>query len=312
MRWAVPEAEYMDPGTLGCQGCGGALSMRQVLKQVGDNAIAVLPACCWSIIDGPWPLHAVNIPVLHTAFETAAVVATGVKAAKQMQGKDTTVVAWAGDGGTFDIGLQALSGAAERNEDILFICYDNEAYMNTGIQRSSATPAGTWTTTTPEQRPEARPKKDIMAIVAAHRIPYAATATVAYPEDLARKVRTAVDMQGGMRFLHLLAACPPGWKMPADQAIEAMRRAVQAKVFPLYEVRDGATTTITVWPDREIPLEHYLELQGRFTPLLGDAKLLDVVRQDVGRRWRTLVARHEASLAPVEPPLVVPAAAAEL
>ncbi len=295
MRWAVPEAEFMDPGTLGCQGCGGALSMRMVLKEVGDDAVAVLPACCWSIIDGPWPVHALNIPVLHTAFETAAVVATGIKAAKQVQGKDTTVLAWAGDGGTFDIGLQALSGAAERNEDILFVCYDNEAYMNTGIQRSSATPVGTWTTTTPNERPEPRPKKDIMGIMAAHRIPYAATATAAYPDDLARKVQTAVETKGGMRFLHLLSACPPGWKMPADQAIEAMRRAVNSTIFPLYEVRDGRDTNITQWPNPVIPVEEYFELQGRFKPLLADEQMLDYVRTDVADRWHDLVGRHERS-----------------
>jgi pyruvate/2-oxoacid:ferredoxin oxidoreductase beta subunit len=296
MRWAVPEAENMDPGTLGCQGCGGALSMRLVLKEIGDeDVVAVLPACCWSIIDGPWPLHALNIPVFHTAFETAAVVATGVKAAKRIQGKDTTVIAWAGDGGTFDIGLQALSGAAERNEDIVFVCYDNEAYMNTGIQRSSATPLGTWTTTTPDQRPEPRPKKDIMAIMAAHRIPYAATATAAYPDDLARKVRTALAAKGGMRFLHILSVCPPGWKMPADQAIEAMRRAVQSNVFPLYEVHHGRATTITHWPDRTIPVEDYFSIQGRFSPLLADAVMLESVRRDVDERWQSLVERHERS-----------------
>ena len=300
MRWAVPEAEFMDPGTLGCQGCGGALSMRMVLKEVGDDAAAVLPACCWSIIDGPWPLHSLNIPVLHTAFETAAVVATGIKAAKRHQGKDTTVIAWAGDGGTFDIGLQALSGAAERNEDILYVCYDNEAYMNTGIQRSSATPVGTWTTTTPDERPEPRPKKDIMAIMAAHRIPYAATATSAYPDDLARKVRTAVAARGGMRFLHVLSACPPGWKMPADQAIEAMRRAVLSKVFPLYELRNGRDLTITVWPDREVPIEEYFELQGRFAPLEHEPQTVEQIRSDVAERWQALVDRHERTMALAE------------
>ena len=296
MRWLVPEAEYMDPGTLGCQGCGGALSMRMVLKELGDDAIAVLPACCWSIIDGPWPVHALKIPVFHTAFETAAVVATGIKAAKQIKGKDTTVVAWAGDGGTFDIGLQALSGAAERNEDIIFICYDNEAYMNTGIQRSSATPAGTWTTTTPNERPEPRPKKDIMGIMAAHRIPYAATATVAYPDDLARKVRTAIEAKGGMRFLHLLSACPPGWKMEADNSIEAMRRAVASSVFPLYEVRGGREYRITHWPNPEIPLEDYLTQQGRFTPLLDDGEMLEQVKRSVKEQWWFLVERHHQSM----------------
>ena len=296
MRWLVPEAEYMDPGTLGCQGCGGALSMRMVLKELGDDAIAVLPACCWSIIDGPWPVHALNIPVFHTAFETAAVVATGIKAAKQIKGKDTTVVAWAGDGGTFDIGLQALSGAAERNEDIIFICYDNEAYMNTGIQRSSATPAGTWTTTTPNERPEPRPKKDIMGIMAAHRIPYAATATVAYPDDLAGKVRTAIDAKGGMRFLHLLSACPPGWKMEASDSIEAMRRAVASSVFPLYEVRGGREYRITHWPNPEIPLEDYLTQQGRFAPLLDGGDMLDQAKRNVKEQWWFLVERHHQSM----------------
>ena len=300
MRWLTPEAEHMGLGTLGCQGCGGALSMRLVLKEVGSDAIAVLPACCWSIIDGPWPVHSLDIPVFHTAFETAAVVASGIKAAKQIKGVDTTVLAWAGDGGTFDIGLQALSGAAERNEDIIFICYDNEAYMNTGIQRSSATPAGAWTTTTPDQRPEPRPKKDIMEIMAAHRIPYAATATVAYPDDLARKVRIALEMKGGMRFLHLLSACPPGWRMEADEAIESMRRAVQAKVFPLFEIRHGRRYQITQWPAADATtLEDYLSIQGRFKTLLGDPEMLDKVRAAVEERWEMLVGRHEAGLSVV-------------
>jgi pyruvate/2-oxoacid:ferredoxin oxidoreductase beta subunit len=294
MRWAVPEAEFVDPGTLGCQGCGGALSMRLVMKEIGGDAIAVIPACCWSIVDGPWPLHALQVPVFHTAFETAAVVAAGIKAAKQVRGQDTTVLAWAGDGGTFDIGLQALSGAAERNEDIIFICYDNEAYMNTGIQRSSATPLGTWTTTTPEERPEARPKKDIMGILAAHRIPYAATATAAYPEDLANKVRTALAMKGGMRFLHLLAACPPGWKMEADQTIEAMRRAVQTRIFPLYEVRNGRDYAITHWEPRR-DVSEYFALQGRFDPLLDDERLLKAVSSHVDEQWERLVVRHQRS-----------------
>jgi pyruvate/2-oxoacid:ferredoxin oxidoreductase beta subunit len=224
-----------------------------------------------------------------------------VKAAKRLQGKDTTVVAWAGDGGTFDIGLQALSGAAERNEDILFVCYDNEAYMNTGIQRSSATPQGAWTTTTPEERPEPRPKKDIMGILAAHRIPYAATATAAYPEDLIAKVRAAVAMRGGMRFLHVLAACPPGWRMDADRAIEAMRRAVQSRVFPLYEVRDGRRYTITHWPEEHRPVEEYLSLQGRFASLLADRERLAAVVGDVDERWAWLVEQHERSVSTVSP-----------
>jgi pyruvate/2-oxoacid:ferredoxin oxidoreductase beta subunit len=168
--------------------------------------------------------------------------------------------------------------------------------MNTGIQRSSSTPTGTWTTTTPDQRPEARPKKDIMGIIAAHRIPYAATATAAYPEDLEDKVRAAMEIKGGMRFLHLLSVCPPGWKMEADQAIEVMRRAVRSKVFPLYEVRNGREYNITMWPD-DLPLEEYFKLQGRFKPLLQDPEMLELVRDNVEERWQTLVGRHERSQA---------------
>ena len=291
MRWDVPLNEAVHPGTLGCQGCGGTLAMRLVLKALGPDTVAVLPACCWSIIDGPWPVHALKIPVFHTAFETAAVTAAGIKAAKLHQGKDTTVVAWAGDGGTFDIGIQALSGAAERNEDIIYVCYDNEAYMNTGIQRSSSTPAGAWTTTTPDERPETRPKKDIMAIMAAHQIPYAATATPAFPDDLLAKVARARTITG-TRFLHVLSVCPPGWKLPSGQAIAAMRAAVESRVFPLFEVGDGVDLTITHWPSAEVDPADYFRMQGRFRPLLDDPEALDRVRAGVGRRWEWLVARH--------------------
>ena len=183
LKEIMPHEEFLESGHLACPGCGASLSMRMVLKALGEKTVVALPACCWSIIAGPYPQSSLKLPLYHSAFETGASVASGIKAALLARGDtETTVVAWAGDGGTFDIGLQALSGAAERNEDILYVCYDNEAYMNTGIQRSSATPLGAWTTTTPGAHPEARPKKDILAILAAHRIPYAASATPAYPE----------------------------------------------------------------------------------------------------------------------------------
>lgn len=293
MKWDVPATERIHPGTLGCQGCGGALSMRMVLKALGDDTVAVIPACCWSIIDGPWPVHALRVPVFHTAFETAAVVAAGIKAAKVQQGLHTTVVAWAGDGGTFDIGLQALSGAAERNEDIIYVCYDNEAYMNTGVQRSSSTPVGTWTTTTPDERPETRPKKNIMEILAAHRIPYAATATAAFPEDLIRKANIAKGLRG-TRFLHLLSVCPPGWRMPSELAIDSMRKAVESRVFPLYEIRDGLDVTINHWPDGSVTPEDYFGMQGRFRPLLADQETLGSVKRVVDQQWESLVERHRA------------------
>jgi pyruvate/2-oxoacid:ferredoxin oxidoreductase beta subunit len=294
VKFDMPLDEKIHPGNLGCQGCGGALAMRMVLKALDDDTVAVIPACCWSIIDGPWPLHALKVPVFHTAFETAAIMATGIKAAKLQQGKDTTVIAWAGDGGTFDIGLQALSGAAERNEDIIYVCYDNEAYMNTGVQRSSSTPIGTWTTTTPDERPETRPKKNIMEIMAAHRIPYAATATPAFPDDLLRKVEIAKGLKG-TRFLHILSVCPPGWKMDSGQAIAVMRAAVDSGVFPLYEVRDGLDFTITRWPEDEVEPEAYFGMQGRFRPLLKDPVALGEVRATIDRQWDTLVAKHRAT-----------------
>ncbi len=279
----LPEEEWMTSGHLGCQGCGAALGMRHVLKALGEKTIIVLPACCWSIIAGPYPYSAVRVPVLHTAFETAASTACGVRAALDVQGdRETTVLAWAGDGGTFDIGLQALSGVAERNENILYVCYDNEAYMNTGIQRSSATPSGAWTTTTPDRKEH--PKKDIMQIMAAHRIPYAATASVAYPDDLFRKVTKARSIRG-TRFIHLLTPCPPGWKIPAEMSIRLARLAVLSRVFPLYEIEEGSRYTLSA-VERPVPVSEYLKTQGRFHNLTsGD---FVTFQEEVDRSWARL------------------------
>jgi pyruvate/2-oxoacid:ferredoxin oxidoreductase beta subunit len=227
IREQVPQRDLLVSGHLACPGCGGALAMKLVLNELGPDTILVLPACCWSVIAGPYPQCSVRVPVYHTAFETGAAVASGVRAALDLRGDtDTTVLVWAGDGGTFDIGLQSLSGAAERNENILYRCYDSEAYTNTGIQRSSATPRGAWTTTTPAEQPQSTPKKDILGIMATHRIPYAATTTVAHPLDLLAKVRRAWAMRG-LRFLHILAPCPPGWKYPDEDSLEMARMAVR-------------------------------------------------------------------------------------
>ncbi len=288
----LPDEELMTPGHLGCQGCGAALGMRHVLKALGEQTIIVLPACCWSIIAGPFPYSAVKVPVLHTAFETAASTACGVRAALDVKGdRETTVLAWAGDGGTFDIGLQALSGAAERDENILYVCYDNEAYMNTGIQRSSATPEGAWTTTTPGRKQH--PKKDIMQILAAHRIPYAATASVAYPEDLFRKVRKARGIRG-TRFIHLLTPCPPGWKIPAELSVRLARMAVLSRVFPLYEIEEGSRYTLST-VEEPIPVADYVRAQGRFHNLTSSD--LVAFQEEVDRSWarlRSLAADWEA------------------
>jgi len=278
-----PEEEFITPGHLGCQGCGAALAMRHVLKGLGEKTIIVIPACCWSIIAGPFPYSAVKVPILHAAFETAASTASGVRAGLRARGdNETTVMAWAGDGGTFDIGLQALSGAAERNVDFLYVCYDNEAYMNTGVQRSSATPFGAWTTTTPEKKTDR--KKDIMRILAAHRVPYAATATIADPEDLIRKIRKAKSIRG-TRFIHLLAPCPPGWKIPSELSIQLARMAVQTRVFPLYEIENGVRYTLTQ-VEKPVPIDEYIRLQGRFRHMSNED--IAAVQEAVDRNWEYL------------------------
>jgi pyruvate/2-oxoacid:ferredoxin oxidoreductase beta subunit len=257
--------------------------MRYVLKALGEKTIVVLPACCFSIIAGPFPYSSLKVSLLHTAFETAAATASGIRAGLDAQGDDeTTVLAWAGDGGTFDIGLQGLSGTAERNDDILYVCYDNEAYMNTGIQRSSATPLGAWTTTTPGAKHEF--KKDIMLIMAAHRIPYAATASVAYPEDLISKVTTAKNIKG-TRFIHLLCPCPPGWRTSSEQTIHLARLAVLTRVFPLYEIKNGIDYRIQEFAEPE-PVDEYLRAQGRFRNLSEEDYPL--VQDAVQQRWEYL------------------------
>jgi len=293
----IPENRLLDSGHLACPGCAAPLAMKLVLNALGPNTVVVLPASCFTIISGPWPQSSLQVPVFHTAFATGPAVASGVRAALDLQGKeDTTVLVWVGDGGTFDIGLQSLSGAAERNENILYCCYDNEAYMNTGIQRSSATPWGAWTTTTPAQFPEASNKKDMLAIMAAHNIPYAATATPAYPMDLIQKVNLAKVMRG-TRFLHLLSPCPPGWKCGDDEGLELARMAVQSRVFPMVEVEDGRHWRFTMEHAGD-PVEPYLRRQGRFRHL--SAEQVAHIQAEIEAHWEALQQRVQgATLAAV-------------
>ncbi len=284
----IPHEEMMASGHLACPGCGGSLAMRLVLKVLGPKTIVSLPACCWTIVAGPYPQSSLGVPLFHTAFETAASTASGIRAALDMQGDtDTTVVAWAGDGGTFDIGLQALSGAAERNEDILYVCYDNEAYMNTGIQRSSSTPWGAWTTTTPAGTPKSHPKKDMLAILASHGVPYAATASIAFPADLVEKVKKAKAVKG-TRFLHVLAPCPPGWRSSDEETIDLARQAVNTRVFPLVEVIDGQHWHFT-YDHPGDPVEPYVRRQGRFKHLT-DAQIQHI-QEETNLRWERMEKR---------------------
>ncbi len=283
----LPAQERMYSGHLACPGCGAAIAMRFLLKGLGEKAVIAIPACCWSIIAGPFPYTALQVPLMHTAFETGGAVASGIRAGLDARGDhETQVVTWAGDGGTFDIGLQSLSGAAERNENILYVCYDNEAYMNTGVQSSGATPPGAWTTTTPTGSPKPTRKKDIMGIMAAHRIPYAATASIAYPEDLVRKVQKAVSIRG-TKFLHIYATCPTGWKVPSEIAVKLARLAVQTRIFPLYEVEDGERYTINLEPVGYL-VDEYYRIQGRFKHLGRDD--LDRIQAEVDHNWERLKA----------------------
>ncbi len=293
MKLSLPEEELVGSGNLACQGCGATLAMRYVLKALGQRTVLCIPACCWSVIDGPFPYSCLDVPVYHCAFETAASTASGVKAGLEMVGDtETTVVAWGGDGGTFDIGIQALSGAAERNDDIIYVCYDNEAYMNTGIQRSSATPYGAWTTTTPVKHFKNRPKKDIDAIMAAHRIPYIATASIAYAEDVYKKAKKAKDIQG-TRFLHIYAPCPTGWKSRPEDSIKLARMVVQNSIFPLYEIENGEKYTLSIKVKDKKPIYDYLKLQGRFRHLTEDQ--IKFMQEEVDKNWARLLRKVESS-----------------
>lgn len=292
MELSVQDREYMCSGHVGCPGCGAAIAMRFVLKALGEKTMMIIPACCWSIIAGPYPQSTLKVPVLHTAFETGGAVASGVRAALDIKGdRETTVVTWAGDGGTFDIGFQALSGAVERNEDFIYVCYDNEAYMNTGVQRSSSTPYGAWTTTTPGQEWKKLRKKNIVEALVAHRIPYAATASIAFPEDLVRKVKKAKAVKGS-RFLHIYASCPTGWRLPSELAVKIARMAVQTNIFPLYEVENGVRYTINYMPKGYLVRE-YFKLQGRFKHLSETD--LEQIQQMVNEDWELLLRKAGGS-----------------
>ena len=275
----------LQPGHLACAGCGLPPAL-DILRQVlGHKCVFVVPACCYTIVDGAYPFSASGVPLLHCAFETAAATAAGVKAGMEASGAgEAEVVAIAGDGGTFDIGFQALSSAAERNENILYFCYDNEAYMNTGIQKSSATPLFAWTTTTPQGDPKNRPKKDLGAIMAAHRIPYFASASLSDPADLFQKLQTAKRMRG-FRMIHYLCPCPTGWKAESSQMVALARKAVECRLFPLYEIFAGERLVVTANP-KPVPVEKYLEMQGRFRGLTREQK--EEIQKEADGNWRRL------------------------
>ena len=287
----LPEEERMDPGHVGCLGCGGCHAMRYTLKATGPRTIISIPACCWAVMPGVYPNTCFNIPHINTAFEVTGASISGIRAALDARGKeDITVMGWAGDGGTADIGIQALSGMVERGTKAMYVMYDNEAYMNTGIQRSSSTPTGAWTTTTQvgAVRDYTRaPKKNMVEIMVAHGIPYAATANIAWPRDLIAKVKKAMTVDGPT-FIHIFAPCPTGWRYPPDKTLEIAKQATHAKIFPLYEVEVGVYKVKTF--KKEANVAEYLMRQGRFRHL--NQEEIDGITENV-LSWYDKLLRYE-------------------
>jgi pyruvate ferredoxin oxidoreductase beta subunit len=264
----LPEEEFIYPGTRACAGCSMALIYRIALKALGSNTIVTVPASCLTVLHGMQGFCTTKVSVLHTPFATTGASASGILASLEDKGlaEDINVVAFAGDGGTVDIGIQALSGAVERGTDFIFACYDNEAYMNTGVQRSGSTPPGVFTTTTPGGKTGY--KKNMAKILEAHGIPYVATAISSYPLDLYEKFHTAKEIYGP-KYIHILAPCPPGWGYDPKDSIEIGRLAVQTGFWPLYEVREGKFTLSKdskrfLDESKRKPIEDYLKYQKRF------------------------------------------------
>ncbi|MDR2352305.1 MAG: pyruvate ferredoxin oxidoreductase [Deltaproteobacteria bacterium] len=283
-------------GHRACQGCGEVLALRLLLKALGNDIIAVSATGCMEVCTAPFPQSAWRMPWMHVAFENAAAVASGVEAATQIlrkkgRGPDKRipVIAVAGDGGTADIGIQALSGALERyHEDFIYVCLDNEAYMNTGIQRSSETPFGANTTTSPSgshSKGQNTWKKNMAAIAAAHRIPYVATANPAYHLDLMNKIRRAAAISGPA-YLHVYSPCPTGWRMKPELAVESGKLATMTRIFPLYEVLDGRYI-INKKVDNPTPVEDYFKIQGRFRHLLPED--IQYIQERVNQEYEDLI-----------------------
>ena len=280
----LPQEELLY-GSVACSGCGGIVAVRMALKVLGKNTVMVLPAGCIMAVSGFFPQMAMNIPLVSTGFPCTAAALSGLVAGLKVQGKeDITVLGVSGDGGTADIGLQALSGAVERGENFIYICYDNEAYMNTGGQRSSLTPYGAKTTTTPVGRKnmwEDKPKKDLLRIMAAHNIPYAARASISHPMEFMENVRKAKEIKGPT-FIHVLAPCPSGWGIDTSKTVEIARLAVESGIWELAEYEDGQYKVTKIIRNRK-PVKAYLQSQGRYKHL--PPQEIEKMQQEVDAYW---------------------------
>ncbi len=289
----LPEQEYIMPGTRTCAGCGLPIAYRYILKALGPKTIVTLPASCLTVLHGIYPRTPIAINAVNNTFASTAASASGLAAGLRATGRsDYTVLAMAGDGGTFDMGIQALSGAAERETDFIYVCYDNEAYMNTGVQRSSATPSGAVTTTTPVT-PKEQPKKDFIQIMEAHHPRYLATTCSSYPGDLYNKFVRAKEVKG-TRFIHLAIPCPPGWGYATKDTVKIGRLAVEAGVVVLYEVDDGVfrltgKSLNMARSGRKRSVDEYLKSQSRFKKMGDEA--ISAFQKQIDERWEQLIHR---------------------
>ncbi len=306
LKQLAEREELMAPGHRACAGCLPMTAMRQILLTAGKDTVSGCSTGCVEVVTTIYPFTAWRNPFIHSAFENSAATMSGVEAAYRSlrrQGrvdKEINFIAMGGDGGTYDIGLQALSGAMERGHNMLYICYDNEAYMNTGIQRSSGTPKGTATSTTPAgkvipgKKQFAKPLTDIMI---AHRIPYVAQATPGYPKDLSDKVEKALSIEGPA-FMNILTPCTRGWRYPMEESMDIARLAVDTCFWPIYEVEHGRFR-VTRKPKDKRPVSEWLERQGRFAHLFKDKNrhIIDEIQEDTDRNWEWLLKREELTQA---------------
>jgi pyruvate ferredoxin oxidoreductase beta subunit len=317
-KWKITAKEFtqtpelFSSGHRACAGCGPAIALRLIMKAARGPIIATNSTGCMEVVSTIYPYTSWKIPWIHTAFENVAANAAGIEAALkvlkkkgQLKYDHVDVVAFGGDGGTFDIGIQALSGAVERGHDFLYVLYDNEAYMNTGIQRSGGTPMGAWTTTSPAGKvipgkPEQ--KKPIADIMVAHEMPYVATASILHWKDLVLKARKGMEVNGPA-FLHVFAPCPRGWRSESAKSVEISRLAVETCVFPLWEAEYGEyklspqSKVIALKPERKKPVEVYLKTQGRFKHLFKkeNKQVLEAIQKEVDRRWQKLLKACEVA-----------------
>ncbi|BDC35770.1 MAG: pyruvate synthase subunit beta [Candidatus Methanoliparum thermophilum] len=274
-------SQLFAPGHTACSGCGMPIAIKLILEGSGKDIIVVSPTGCLEVTTTRYPTSAWGVPWIHSLFENAAAVASGIERALKVLNRDANVIVIAGDGATVDIGIGALSGMFERGDNVTYICYDNEAYMNTGVQRCSSTPYGASTTTSPVGKlsfGEDRPKKDLPAIAVAHGVPYVATASIGYPKDVIRKIKRAKEIVGP-KYIHILTPCPTGWRFDENKTIEIAKLAVETGLFPIYEIEGGTLIKVKKIKNRK-PVEEYLRLQGRYRHILkGFKDQLEIIQE---------------------------------